>query len=97
MPFYTICCRHDSGGGLCWQRQLSAGLVMVIIIGYGHFRIGRIEELLKKAPRLEVALVQGNIDQNIKWNPHYQSQTIDIYRSLSLQSAPARRRIDRLA
>ncbi len=66
-----------------------AGLVMMIIIGYGHYRIGSIEELLKKAPHLGVALVQGNIDQDMKWNPLFQSQTIDIYRSLSRQAAPA--------
>jgi apolipoprotein N-acyltransferase len=65
-----------------------AGLVMMIIIGYGHYRIGSIEELLKKAPRLGVALVQGNIDQDLKWNPLFQSQTIDIYRSLSRQARP---------
>ena len=66
-----------------------AGLVMMTIIGYGHYRIGSIEELLKKAPRLGVALVQGNIDQDMKWNPLFQSQTIDIYRSLSRQAGPA--------
>ena len=66
-----------------------AGLVMIIIIGYGHYRIGSMEELLKKAPRLGVALVQGNIEQDMKWNPFFQSQTIDIYRSLSRQAGPA--------
>jgi apolipoprotein N-acyltransferase len=65
-----------------------ACLVMMTIIGYGHYRIGSIDELLKKAPRLGVALVQGNIDQDMKWNPLFQSQTIDIYRSLSRQAGP---------
>lgn len=66
-----------------------AGFVMMIIIGYGYYRIGNIEELLNKAPHLGVTLVQGNIDQDMKWNPLFQSQTIDIYRSLSRQAAPA--------
>ena len=66
-----------------------AGLVILIIIGYGHYRIGSIDELLKTAPRMGVALIQGNIDQDMKWNPLFQSQTIDIYRSLSRQADPA--------
>ncbi len=66
-----------------------AGLVILIIIGYGHFRIRTIDASLKKAPPMKVALIQGNIDQNMKWDPQYQSQTIDIYRSLSRQAAPS--------
>jgi apolipoprotein N-acyltransferase len=66
-----------------------ACLVVLMIIGYGYYRIERIEELLKEAPHKEVALIQGNIDQNMKWDPLYQSQTIDIYRSLSRQAAPS--------
>lgn len=36
---------------------------------------------------LGVALVQGNIDQALKWNPAMQVATIDVYRRLSLQVA----------
>jgi apolipoprotein N-acyltransferase len=61
-------------------------IVIAVIFSYGHFRTETIQGLLKKAPRLDVSLIQGNIDQNLKWNPLYQSQTIDIYRSLSLKS-----------
>jgi apolipoprotein N-acyltransferase len=63
-----------------------ACLVIMMIIGYGRYRIGSIDALLKKAPLVEVALIQGNIDQNMKWNPLYQLKTIDIYRSLSRQA-----------
>ena len=34
-----------------------------------------------------VALVQGNIDQALKWNPAMQATTIDLYRRLSLEAA----------
>jgi apolipoprotein N-acyltransferase len=66
-----------------------ACLMILLIIGYGSYRIERIEELLKDAPRKEVALIQGNIDQNLKWDPLYQLETINIYRSLSRQAAPS--------
>jgi len=66
-----------------------AGILVLLVVGYGDYRIGSIDRLLKEAPRMEVALIQGNIDQNMKWNPFYQAQTIDIYRSLSRQAFPS--------
>ena len=50
---------------------------------YGHFR------LQEKAPRespgrsIRVAVVQGNIDQSIKWNPKYQGKTMEVYGRLT--------------
>ena len=67
-----------------------AGIVIFVILGYGHFRMDYIDTVSNKAKRIEVALIQGNIDQNIKWNSLYQSTTIDIYRTLSLASGLAR-------
>jgi len=66
-----------------------ASAVIAAIYGYGHFRTADIRESVQKKASVEVALVQGNIDQNIKWNDGYQLQTLDIYRSLSLPSIPA--------
>ncbi len=62
-------------------------LLIVAIYGYGQYRNRYIEESLQVAPRLDVAMIQGNIDQTIKWNPKYQQETIEIYGSLSLESA----------
>jgi apolipoprotein N-acyltransferase len=38
-------------------------------------------------PELEVALVQGNVDQALKWEPSMQMATIERYRDLSLAAA----------
>jgi apolipoprotein N-acyltransferase len=67
----------------------TACAVFMVIYGYGHFRVAAIQESLKKASPMEVALVQGNIDQNIKWDARYQSETLNIYSSLSLHAIPA--------
>jgi len=73
-------------------KQLAALCLLILAIyGYGYYRTGCIAESLKAAPPREVALIQGNIDQNIKWNPVYQKDTIDIYHSLSLEAAPSGR------
>jgi apolipoprotein N-acyltransferase len=79
---------HRSRRRYLIAETFAAGFVITAIIAYGHVRIETVEELLKKSRSLGVTLVQGNIDQNLKWNSRYQLQTIDIYRALSLQSAP---------
>ncbi|MDO9559660.1 MAG: apolipoprotein N-acyltransferase [Syntrophales bacterium] len=70
--------------------EVAAGcLVMVILFGYGIFRIGDVEKVLGQAPQMPVSLIQGNIDQNIKWRPAFQDETIRIYKSLTRQAAPS--------
>jgi apolipoprotein N-acyltransferase len=63
-------------------------VIIAAIYGYGHFRAAGIRESVQKKASVEVALIQGNIDQNLKWNERYQLQTLNIYRSLSLGSIP---------
>lgn len=53
---------------------------------YGVLREKEVNEAVKKAPPIQVSLVQGNIDQSVKWSPPYQRETIDIYQALSLSS-----------
>ena len=80
---------HRSRRSSLIAEAVAASLVIAAIIIYGHIRIEGVAKLLKKTHSLEVTLVQGNIDQNLKWNPHYQLQTINVYRSLSLRPAPS--------
>ncbi|HKK01191.1 MAG TPA: apolipoprotein N-acyltransferase, partial [Desulfuromonadales bacterium] len=64
-----------------------AALLFAANLGYGQYRLG--ENLDVRSKTVPVALVQGDIDQGVKWNPAYQKKTIDIYRNLSLQAAAA--------
>ncbi|MDY6848734.1 MAG: apolipoprotein N-acyltransferase [Thermodesulfobacteriota bacterium] len=59
-------------------------LLLAAALGYGGMRLNSAE--IEGSP-LTVNLVQGNIDQGIKWNPEYQQHTIDTYRDLSLQAS----------
>ncbi len=43
-----------------------------------------------RAEEIDIALVQGNIDQALKWNPGMQVATIEEYRRLSLEAASRR-------
>ena len=60
-------------------------LTLALALGYGYYRTS---DSQTSQGTVKVAIVQGNIDQSIKWNPAYQEKTIQIYRNLTLQSRP---------
>lgn len=67
--------------------QFAAGVVLIAAANsYGLWRLDRIDKALAQAPAMDVTLVQGNIEQDIKWNPAYQKGTIDVYRRFSLEN-----------
>lgn len=69
---------------------LCGGLLLLAILTYGSIRIYQVEKELEKASSLNVSLIQGNIDQNIKWNPQYQNETLEIYKFLSIPASSLR-------
>jgi apolipoprotein N-acyltransferase len=74
-------------------RRIKAGLItacllMLILFGYGIFRLQDVGKSLSQAPPMPVSLIQGNIDQSVKWHPAFQEETIRIYTALSRQAAP---------
>lgn len=70
--------------------EVMAGcLVLLILFGYGIFRLNDVKKSLHQAPQMPVSLIQGNIDQSIKWRPAFQEETVRIYKALTLQAAPA--------
>jgi apolipoprotein N-acyltransferase len=54
-------------------------LLLTLSLGYGFTRLNRPES----GRLVKVALAQGNIPQDIKWNPAFQEETISIYERLS--------------
>lgn len=62
------------------------GMVAVVIF-YGDFRKNTIESLDAKSPPLRITLVQGNIDQNQKWESAYLNETLLIYKELTMKAA----------
>jgi apolipoprotein N-acyltransferase len=57
-------------------------LLLVATLGYGFYRLKSPE---KGAP-LRVALAQGNIPQDVKWDPAFQESTLAVYEQLSRQA-----------
>jgi apolipoprotein N-acyltransferase len=77
----------DRRGGV-FTRFLSlvllAGLVLTVY-SYGHWRLATLEA--QSNPSIKLALVQGNIAQDTKWDPVFQQATIEKYLKLTRMAA----------
>ena len=60
-------------------------LTLALTLGYGFYRMS---DSRPAQGSIRVAIAQGNIDQSVKWNPAYQEKTLQIYKTLTLQSQP---------
>ena len=63
---------------------LVLGSLLITTWGYGALRLKKIDHLVKQTSKTPVAVIQGNIDQSVKWDPAYQILTTNTYRDLSL-------------
>jgi len=68
-----------------WKGPFVAALLFAANLGYGHYRLG--QDLDVRQQTLAVDLIQGNIDQSLKWVPANQQGTVETYRDLSLAAA----------
>jgi apolipoprotein N-acyltransferase len=73
-------------GFMRWELPLGM-LVVVSVFFYGLHRLYPGGTLPRNPRSILVAVVQGNIDQAVKWNPAYQGRTVKIYRDLSLSTS----------
>lgn len=68
---------------IAWH-QLALVIVLIgAFWGYGIWRITTIDAIAAGSIHKTVTLVQGNIDQSIKWDPAYQEKTINRYIELT--------------
>ncbi len=52
-------------------------------LGYGGLRIRSVDRAFAHQPEIKVAIVQGNIDQGVKWNPFFFWNTLSRHIALS--------------
>lgn len=79
--------RAVSGAGVPYPVKSAAVLLLLMIVTlvYGFNRLTGQENAA--APMLRVALIQGNIPQDIKWSPAFMDETLAIYERLSREAA----------
>ncbi len=79
--------RAVSGAGVRYPVK-SAIILLVLLLGtlfYGFSRLNEVESPHSKP--LRVALIQGNIAQDIKWSPEFREQTLDTYERLTREAS----------
>ena len=62
-------------------------LILLGILVYGYLRMRVVDRETIQDPPLKIGLVQGNIDQSIKWDESFQKETLEIYEKLSSKVA----------
>ena len=70
-----------------WRETLPPLLISVLLLlsAFGSSWVPLLWQ--PKGGELRVALLQGNIDQGVKWDSAYQAATLEIYRRLTLEAA----------
>jgi apolipoprotein N-acyltransferase len=66
-----------------WKPVVGVALMIGGSLVYGTWRIEKIDRTADIAPKRAIALVQGNIDQSVKWLPSFQHETLQRYGALS--------------
>jgi len=57
--------------------------IVIMVAIYGRWRLIEIKKVTEASATMNVGLVQGNIDQNIKWNKAFREKAITIHLQLS--------------
>ncbi|MCX5875706.1 MAG: apolipoprotein N-acyltransferase [Deltaproteobacteria bacterium] len=61
----------------------AAAVLLLMASGYSLWRIHTLPETIAQAEQMQIAIAQGNIPQDQKWQPAFQRETIDTYLRLS--------------
>ncbi|MCF8069335.1 MAG: apolipoprotein N-acyltransferase [Desulfobacterales bacterium] len=81
--------------GTCPSKRLASYSILVLTaillstLIYSRYRINEIDNLISDAPKKRVSVIQGNVDQSMKWEPENQKKTVDNYINLSNSVATA--------
>ncbi len=84
VSFLVYLCNYAVFAGLVFRRAAWSTLLLALVflafcLGYGHFRLGQDW----RGQDIRVGLIQGNVPQDIKWNPTFQRETLARYQRLS--------------
>ena len=70
---------------LSWQKAL----LVVVLIWVTGFALKQVSWTQPAGDNIEVALIQGNVPQELKWKRHMHRKTLEMYRDLTLEHRDA--------
>jgi apolipoprotein N-acyltransferase len=59
------------------------GLILVVSMAYGMWRLGTEEQ----GQKMRVSVIQGNIEQDKKWDSNYQRKILDTYKNFTIKAS----------
>jgi apolipoprotein N-acyltransferase len=65
------------------KEVIFTALILLGFLIYGYMKMGIVDRQMIQNPPLKIGLVQGNIDQSIKWDKSFQIETLKTYEKLS--------------
>jgi apolipoprotein N-acyltransferase len=71
-----------AGESASTRRLLALTALLVVLVGWGYWRVRQLAAVPAEGT-LRVGFIQGNIPQDVKWDPAYQDATIDQYARLT--------------
>ena len=86
---YLLCC-PPRGKAFKFRQAAAVGLILVLWIGYGYYRLGEVDRLMAASPKIKVAVVQGNLKQGEKWQKSMVQTTLNRYGELTRKVQGAR-------
>ena len=66
---------------------LGSVLLVCLTLTYGGWRMRMIRSVMASAPHVRAAVVQGDIAQDVKWDPAFKNATTETYLRLSREAA----------
>jgi apolipoprotein N-acyltransferase len=70
-----------------FKQVVVTAIILLGFLIYGYIKMGSVDRQMIQNPPLKIGLVQGNIDQSIKWDKSFQIETLKIYGKLSSRVA----------
>jgi apolipoprotein N-acyltransferase len=68
-----------------WKEAVFPLCLIAAVLFFGFHSISQQNQKDRQARSMKVAMIQGNIDQSLKWNPAFQEKTITLYENLTEQ------------
>jgi len=66
---------------------IASVLLIALLLAYGQSRLRQVEGLMAESTKVRVAVVQGNIPQDVKWSREYRRVSVERYGNLSAAAA----------
>ena len=78
----TVCCNRD------WRARIGAACIVLSLWSLG-FALQSYQWTQASGEPLSVTAIQGNIEQNLKWDPAQIEAQLSLYQSLTLNTPPS--------